>query len=68
MGFDISKYALEHNTELTKPHVYFQKAQDTFKYKDKESKTLIIISHRNAAISLCNKFYKVDKKKIVKLN
>ena len=42
--------------------------QNIFKYKDKKSKTLIIISHRNTAISLCNKFYKVDKKKIVKLN
>ena len=36
MGFDISKYALEKNTDVTKPHVYYHKAQDPFKYKDKE--------------------------------
>ena len=27
-GFDISKYAIENNRELTKPHVYCHKAQD----------------------------------------
>ena len=36
MGFDISKYALEKNNDLTKPYVYFHKAQDSYKYKDKE--------------------------------
>lgn len=35
-GFDISKYALEKNLSSTKPYVYYQKAQDKFKYKDKE--------------------------------
>ena len=36
MGFDISEYALENNKETTKPFVYYQKAQDKYKYKDKE--------------------------------
>ena len=36
VGFDISKYALEHNTDLTKPNVYYHKAQDPYKHKDKE--------------------------------
>ena len=44
MGFDISKYALEHNMELTKPHVYYQKAQDPFKYKDKEIDLVISLN------------------------
>ena len=44
MGFDISKYALEHNTELTKPHVYYQKAQDPFQYKDKEIDLVISLN------------------------
>ena len=35
-GFDISQYALEKNLDTTKPHVYCQKAQDKYKYKDKE--------------------------------
>ena len=44
MGFDISKYALEHNTELTKPNVYYQKAQDPFKYRDKEIDLVISLN------------------------
>lgn len=35
-GFDVSNYAIEKNKDLTKPHVYHHKAQDSYKYKDKE--------------------------------
>ena len=44
MGFDISKYALEHNKDLTKPHVYYHKAQDPYKYKDKEIDLVISLN------------------------
>jgi len=44
MGFDASNYALEHNTKLTKPFVYNQKAQEPFKYKNKEIDLVISIN------------------------
>ena len=44
MGFDISKYALENNTEITKPHVYFQKAQEKYRYNDKEIDLVISLN------------------------
>jgi len=44
MGFDISDYALKHNNELTKPYVYNQKAQEKFKYKNKEIDLVISIN------------------------
>ena len=44
MGFDISKYALEHNKDLTKSHVYYHKAQDPYKYKDKEIDLVISLN------------------------
>ena len=44
MGFDISKYALEHNTDITKSYVYYQKAQDPFKYQDKEIDLVISLN------------------------
>ena len=44
MGFDVSDYALKHNTELIKPFVYNQKAQDPFKYKNKEIDLVISIN------------------------
>ena len=43
-GFDISKYAIEHNRELTKPYVYNYKAQDPYKYQDKEIDLVISIN------------------------
>jgi len=43
-GFDISDYALKHNTKLTKPYVYNQKAEEPFKYKDKEIDLVISIN------------------------
>lgn len=43
-GFDISKYALEHNTDITKPFVYHHRAQDTFKYKNKEFDLVISLN------------------------
>ena len=36
MGFDISKYALELNTDLTKPFVYYHKAQIPINTKTKK--------------------------------
>ena len=44
MGFDISEYALEHNNDLTKPYVYYHKAQDPYKYKDKEIDLVISLN------------------------
>ncbi len=44
MGFDVSDYALKHNTELIKPFIYNQKAQDPFKYKNKEIDLVISIN------------------------
>ena len=44
MGFDISEYALEHNNDLTKPYVYYHKAQDPNKYKDKEIDLVISLN------------------------
>ena len=43
-GFDISNYALEHNTDLTKPYVYYHKAQEPYKYKDKEFDLVISLN------------------------
>ncbi len=43
-GFDVSKYALEKNTELTKNLVYYHKAQDRYKYKDKEIDLVLSIN------------------------
>ena len=44
MGFDISEYAIEHNNDLTKPYVYYHKAQDPYKYKDKEIDLVISLN------------------------
>ena len=44
IGFDISDYALKRNTELMKPFVYKQRAQDVFKYKNKEFDLVISIN------------------------
>ncbi len=44
MGFDISKYALENNKDTTKPHVYYHKAQDPYKYGDKEIDLVISLN------------------------
>ena len=39
-GFDISKYALEHNTELTKPYVYYHKARYSVRYHSNMARAL----------------------------
>lgn len=36
LGFDISKYAIENSKEEVKPYLFVQKAQDQFKFNDKE--------------------------------
>ena len=38
------KYALEHNKDLTKSNVYYHKAQDPYKYKDKEIDLVISLN------------------------
>ena len=43
-GFDISEYALKNTTNIMKPFVYMQKAQETYKYKDKEIDLVISIN------------------------
>jgi len=43
-GFDVSEYGLKHNTELMKPFVYKQKAQEPFKYNNKEIDLVISIN------------------------
>lgn len=43
-GFDISQYALDNNTSLTKNFVYNHKAQDKYKYNDKEIDLVISIN------------------------
>ena len=44
MGFDISKYALERNRDLTKSVVYYHKAEDPYKYKDQEIDLVISLN------------------------
>ena len=43
-GFDISKYALKRSTNLIKKNIYYQKAQNKYKYKNKEIDFLISIN------------------------
>ena len=44
VGFDISRYALKHNTKLTKPYVYYHKAQNRYKYKNNEFDLVISLN------------------------
>lgn len=43
-GFDISKYALKRATSLIKNNLYFQKAQNKYRYKNKEIDFLLSIN------------------------
>ena len=63
MGFDISKYALENNTEITKPHVYFQKAQDKYRYNDKEIDLVISLNvlHNLKFFDLKKAFFEINR-------